>query len=252
MAEFLNTDKLREQLIKIIETAQDEVVLISPYIQTNTLLLEELEKADNRGVVITIVYKEGKLSDFERKKLIKFKNLNLLSHPNLHSKCYFNEIYLIITSLNLYDYSQRNNREMGVLFRRTDEERNGLSDYKTGQDDDGFFQDAILEMKSIINGSEVEKEGQKTKEKGFEIQIAKTNYDLILEKCNLYNKYSKNKKFVPFQSGEDWYPKCENFLDKVDLVIEGRRSLIYLNFDEKRCEEIFNVLNTKKIKVILK
>ena len=38
---------------------------------------------------------------------------------NLHAKCYLNEELCIITSLNLYEFSQVNNNEMGVLVERS-------------------------------------------------------------------------------------------------------------------------------------
>lgn len=246
MAEFLNTQKIKEYISKIIETAEKELVIISPYIQTNDTFIDLLRKADKRGVETTLIYKEKEVKDFEKDKLKSIDNLNLLHHPNLHCKCYYNETYLIICSMNLYDYSQRNNREMGVLFRRTDNDSKGWDDYKKGQDDESFFQDAITEIKSIINGSEFEKESRETKTIGFEMDIIKTDYDVVLEKCQTYNKFSKNKKFTPFQSGTEWYCKCENFLDHVDLVFDGRRAVIELNFDEKRLEKIFEKLSTKK------
>ncbi|MDE4944683.1 DNA repair protein, partial [Francisella tularensis subsp. holarctica] len=40
---------------------------------------------------------------------------------NLHSKCYINETSCIITSLNLYEFSQINNIEMGVYISRDDD-----------------------------------------------------------------------------------------------------------------------------------
>lgn len=40
---------------------------------------------------------------------------------NLHAKCYLNEETCIITSLNLYEFSQVNNNEMGVLLTRADD-----------------------------------------------------------------------------------------------------------------------------------
>ena len=40
---------------------------------------------------------------------------------NLHAKCYLNEEMCIITSLNLYEFSQVNNNEMGVLIQRGDD-----------------------------------------------------------------------------------------------------------------------------------
>ncbi len=54
-------------------------------------------------------------------------------------------------------------------------------------------------------------ESRKTRTIGFEMDIIKTKYDLILEKRNSHNKFKRNKKFVHFESGEEWYCKCENF-----------------------------------------
>jgi phosphatidylserine/phosphatidylglycerophosphate/cardiolipin synthase-like enzyme len=34
---------------------------------------------------------------------------------NLHAKCYLNETTAIVTSMNLYEFSQQNNDEMGIL-----------------------------------------------------------------------------------------------------------------------------------------
>ncbi|HZV69557.1 MAG TPA: phospholipase D family protein [Saprospiraceae bacterium] len=245
MAEFLNTDKLKTYLIKIIETADRELIFITPYIQTSPSIIDLLTAAANRGVSITIVYKEGNINESEKQKLVKIDNLNLLSHPNLHAKCFYNEKYLIIGSLNLYDYSQRNNREMGVLFRRTNEESKGWDNYKLGKDDDSIFQDAISEIKSIITASNIEKESSLTMQRGFEFEITKTSYDIIIETCNKLNKYSKNKKFVPYQSSDHWYAKCENFLDRINIVYERGRVTIELNFEESRLQDIFKLLNTK-------
>lgn len=247
MAEFLNTQKFREYLPKLIESAEKELVIISPYIQTSELIINLLKQAEKRGVEITILYKENEVKEHERAKLKEIDNLNLLHHANLHCKCFYNEKYLILGSMNLYEFSQRNNREMGVLFRRTQDESVNWNDYKNGKDDESIFQDAITEIKCIINSSEFEKESRETKTIGFEMDIIKTSYDLITEKCAIYNKFSKNKKFVPFRSGQEWYCKCENFLDYVDLVFEGNRAVININFEENRLEKLFNVLSTKKL-----
>ena len=34
---------------------------------------------------------------------------------NLHAKCYLNENEALLTSMNLYEFSEKNNDEMGVL-----------------------------------------------------------------------------------------------------------------------------------------
>lgn len=245
MADFLNTKALRQIIESIIKTAEKELIILSPYIQTNNHIIDLLKQAEERGVETTIIYKEKNVNDFEKAKLADIDNLNLLYHPNLHCKCYYNEKYLVIGSMNLYDFSQRNNREMGVLFRRVDETASDLDETRKIRDDESIFQDTIREIKAIISSAEFEKESRETKSIGFEMNIMKTEYDLVLDKCNLHNKYSKNKRFEPFQVGENWYCRCENFLDKIDLLFEGNRVALSMDFEEKRVIEIFKELNTK-------
>ena len=40
---------------------------------------------------------------------------------NLHAKCYISESAAIITSMNLYEFSQQNNDEMGILVSHTED-----------------------------------------------------------------------------------------------------------------------------------
>lgn len=245
MAQFLNRKNLVEWIPKLIETAEKELIIISPYIQISDSIFRELKNAEKRGVEITLIYKEGELSEKERIKFNEIDNLNLLFHANLHSKCIYNEKYLLITSMNLYEFSQKHNREMGILLRRTDDDYKTKLDFRLKQDDDSIFQDAIEEIQSIMNSSEFEKESFETKTLGFEMEIIKSNKDLAEEKCNLLNKYSKNKKFIVFQDGEEWNCRCNNFLDGVDLVIEDNRVSLKLNFDELRIQKIYNQIHTK-------
>src|SRR5690606_15342669 len=59
---------------------------------------------------------------------------------NLHAKCYLSEELCIVTSLNLYEFSQVNNNEMGVLIRRAD--------------DPELYRDAYEEAQRIIRVSD--------------------------------------------------------------------------------------------------
>ncbi len=244
MAEFLNKEKLSKWIPKIIETSEKELVIVSPYIQVSDKILNLLKQAEKKSIEITLIYKEGELSDKERKKLEDINNLNLLSHPNLHSKCLYNEKYFLLTSMNLYEYSQKHNREMGVLFRRTNDEANGWNDYKNGKDDDSIFQDAIEEIGSIVISSDFEKESFKTKANKFDISIIKSNKDFASDRCDLLNKFSKNKKFIVFQDGEEWLCRCDDFVDNVHLIIENNRISVELDFDEDRTFSIYERLKT--------
>ena len=72
----------------------------------------------------------------------ELKHLGLYFCENLHAKCYFNENLMVITSMNLHEFSQTNNREMGVLIKREEEK------------DHELFMDAKNEADFIIHASE--------------------------------------------------------------------------------------------------
>ena len=116
MAKFLNSNELQSWIPRVIDEAEKELVIIVPFVKTSKSLYQSLYDANERGVETTIVYRENKLPQEERKKLLTLDNLNLLHHPNVHAKCYLNEYFLIVTSMNMYEYSEKNNREMGVLL----------------------------------------------------------------------------------------------------------------------------------------
>ena len=117
MVQFLNTAQAYSEIENIISKAEKDLVLISPYLQIPRLLLERLNFAsDQRGINIKIVCRKESLKREEFKTLKGISRLDLLNLPNLHAKCFYNEHNMVITSLNLYEYSQMNNREMGLLL----------------------------------------------------------------------------------------------------------------------------------------
>lgn len=116
MAQFLTTRGTASQIENIINHAQKRLVLISPYVDMPETLLQTLRAADRRNVRITVVYGKKELHPEMADQLRQLDNLSLLFLENLHAKCYFNEEDMVITSLNLVDYSEQNNREMGVLL----------------------------------------------------------------------------------------------------------------------------------------
>jgi hypothetical protein len=83
------------------------------------------------------------LDDFEYFK--KFLNITVVYVPNLHAKYYGNEKKGVITSINLYDYSFKNNIEFGVYS-----EQNILSNFTTNSD-----QEAWNASKKIAEENEV-------------------------------------------------------------------------------------------------
>jgi hypothetical protein len=240
MALFLNTNKLNYWIPKLIAEAQNELILIVPYIKVSQRIFEALNKVDGSGVDITLIYRENKLSPIEKSKLTSFKNLTLLNHPNIHCKCYYNGELLILGSMNLYEYSEKNNREMGTLFHREMMKDMDPSFQGYNPDSKEIFDDAILEIKAIINGAQVEKLSDKGQAKNFKLEIIKTDEEVEIEKCDRLNNYFLNKKFKAFEeTPNNWVSKCENYFDKVDVLIEQNRIAIQFNHPENELKALF-------------
>lgn len=142
MAEFLTTKATQSYIEKIIMSAKNKLVLITPFLKLDKTYLERLKDADKQGVQVILIYGKDELKPEEREKLGQLDNLSLHFFNNLHAKCYFNEESMVITSMNLYDSSDEENREMGVLLNK--------------KEDSNVFSDAEKEMKAILAASKKE------------------------------------------------------------------------------------------------
>ncbi len=124
MAQLLNRFQLARELELLITEAEDFLVLISPYFKLNKTLINALNKhKDNKDFALVIVY--GKNEEDKRKSLCDedlaffktFPNVEIRYHKRLHAKIYLNEHKCLITSLNLHDYSLKENIEVGILTK---------------------------------------------------------------------------------------------------------------------------------------
>ena len=71
---------------------------------------------------IRVVYGKSELRPDENNWLESMTWIRTSYCANLHAKCYMSERAALITSMNLYEFSQQNNHEMGVLVDRTQSE----------------------------------------------------------------------------------------------------------------------------------
>ncbi len=139
MAEFLTTHATAANIENIILNANEKLVLISPYLQLSIAFFGRLKEEDEKGVKTVIVYGKDQLKPEEKSQLLKLKNLSLFFCQNVHAKCYLNEKSMVITSMNMYEFSEKNNREMGVLI--------------TAENDINVYKDALREVESIVKAS---------------------------------------------------------------------------------------------------
>ena len=140
MAKFLNTSATNFFLEELIKNAKERLILISPYLRLNDRIKELLEDKDRLKIDVRIVYGKSDLHPEEIKWIQKLDYVRLSFCKNLHAKCYLNESECIISSLNLYEFSQVNNNEMGISVRK--------------YEDDEVFKDAYEEAQRIIRISE--------------------------------------------------------------------------------------------------
>jgi phosphatidylserine/phosphatidylglycerophosphate/cardiolipin synthase-like enzyme len=121
VAKFLDTTGVSYHLQQLINQAQDTLILISPYLKINERLRQSLDDKDRMKIDIRVVYGKNELQPDQINWLKSLKFVRTSFCENLHAKCYLNESEAIITSMNLYEYSQVNNQEMGIYVTTTDD-----------------------------------------------------------------------------------------------------------------------------------
>jgi len=126
MAKFLTGNELNSELEKLFERADEQIILISPYIKLHDRYASTLRtKKDNPKIEIIIVFGKNeedlsrsmKQEDFNFFK--EFPNIEIRYEKRLHAKYYSNESSAILPSMNLYNFSQDNNIEAGVMTKAT-------------------------------------------------------------------------------------------------------------------------------------
>lgn len=138
MAKFLKTTGVSHYLSELINNAKEKVYLVSPYLQINDQIKLLIEDSSTQSKQISIVYgKEKDAKDLAW--LSSIRGLGIYFYDTLHAKCYMNEKEAVITSMNLYMYSQQNNCEMGI--------------YLTKKDDPEMYNEVLTEVERILRQS---------------------------------------------------------------------------------------------------
>ena len=162
MAKFLTGNELNCELEKIFESADEQIILISPFIKLHDRYVSTLlSKKDNSKLEITIVFGKNeedmsrsiRQEDFNFFK--QFPNIQIRYEKRLHAKYYANESAAILTSMNLYSYSQDNNIEAGVMTKTPllGNLINNLMTHVTGED--SVDNEAWNYFKRVIEQSEL-------------------------------------------------------------------------------------------------
>lgn len=123
MARFLTTTGVSYHLEEVIKGAEERLVIISLFLRINERIKSLFEDRDRLKIDIRVVYGKSELQPAETNWLESMDSIRTSFCKNLHAKCYLNENQALLTSMNLYEFSQLNNHEMGVLVVREEEPR---------------------------------------------------------------------------------------------------------------------------------
>lgn len=142
MAKYLRTSGISSGIDELIREAKDRVYIISPYLKLSDQIKELLQDKEREKVDVRLIFGKQELNPNEMSFLQSLKYVRLYFSKNLHAKCYLNEHRMIIASMNLYEFSQQNNREMGIQVDATTE------------GDKQVYEDAWKDVQSILHNAE--------------------------------------------------------------------------------------------------
>ncbi len=141
MAKYLRTSGISAEVENLIREARERLYIISPYLKLSDNIKELLNDKEREKSEVRIIFGKQELNPTEMSYLQNLKYVRLYFSKNLHAKCYLNEKKMIISSMNLYEFSQQNNREMGILIERNEEA------------DKQVYEDAWKDIESILNNA---------------------------------------------------------------------------------------------------
>lgn len=168
MAKFLNTSATNYFLEELIKNAKDRLILISPFLKLNDRMKELLADKNRLKIDVRIVYGKSELQPEEINWLKELTYVRTSFCKNLHAKCYMNEELAIITSLNLYEFSQINNNEMGVLIRREEDAELYKDAYEEAQRIIRISEEVRISLERVTTEARGETEGKAESEEGSE------------------------------------------------------------------------------------
>lgn len=95
---------------------RDTVFLISPYWQMNANLRTAIKDAVTDGVRVKCIMRANEKLSSEDVTFFQESRVEIRSLPHLHAKLYLSETEALIASMNLYNYSDKESIELGVLI----------------------------------------------------------------------------------------------------------------------------------------
>lgn len=158
MAKFVKGNGLNAEIELIFDQAEVQLTIISPFIKLHKRFKDSLNsKTGNPRLEVVLVFgknetnKSKSLSSEDFEFFKQFANVKIYYEPRLHAKYYANQTSAVLSSMNLYEYSQNNNIEFGIVTYR----EMGLDRLKEKVMGVELDNDAWQYFNSVVEGSEL-------------------------------------------------------------------------------------------------
>lgn len=125
--ELVTDREIRDVVLNLIEEANEEITIVSPYNQNVDGLAEALNNR-RQGVKVVWYYSGTSRNGMSPNLEKELPRLNKIRVDSLHAKIYANEKTVLVTSLNLNYGSWNINKEIGLLIHN-DPVANEIRDY---------------------------------------------------------------------------------------------------------------------------
>lgn len=158
MAKFLTTKQISSELEELIREADKVLYLVSPYLKLSKDFQELINSRNKNEKKTVIIYGKSDLTPEQLKFLTSLRFVYLKFHEHLHAKAYLNDNKLILGSMNFYEFSMMNNKEMGVLFDKNNS--NDEEIYTKALDNIRFIEDNSNDKPFELRSVELEKVGK--------------------------------------------------------------------------------------------
>jgi phosphatidylserine/phosphatidylglycerophosphate/cardiolipin synthase-like enzyme len=120
---FLENHEVTDHIVKLVQNAKEELIIITPYLNLNARMRGALNEARSNGAKISVYYRLEERNLKKNAADIKFFTdeigAEMVYIERLHSKLYLNENNAVMSSMNMVAGSQNDSQEIGIL---TDED----------------------------------------------------------------------------------------------------------------------------------
>jgi len=235
MVTFLKTSGITHEIEELISNAKQRLYLITPYLQISPLIRPLIRDLVLKipTIDIIVVCRSDKINAEDMEFLQSLKSVKIWALDNLHAKCYLNEDTAILSSMNLYQYSERNNYEMGVKIQRNSSDE-GVYRELTEYIDILLRESVKYEIKRVEKESHTPlvKEAQKTPKESKPVEKSNSTNTGFCIHCHATIDLNPNKPLC-LKCYSNWAKKPDPKISEKFCHICGRESK--QTFDKPVC-----------------